>query len=174
MPPCERCAQADEPCLRKVQGPGCPRCGQRKVGCSLVGLKWKMSEKKEGKRRMLLEGLEEGSVALLELSDGVMEQVEAMAKELRRISAGILALVEGVRKLTEVVIGLGKKEVERKDKETEMKTVWRVHREVVTMIVEEESESEKEEEEKGDNGKEDREEETEGEEKEEMEGEEKE
>jgi hypothetical protein len=41
-------------------------------------------EEKEGKRRLLSEGLEEGSVAPLELSDRVMEQVEAMAKELRR------------------------------------------------------------------------------------------
>jgi hypothetical protein len=67
----------------------------------LVGLKWKISKKKEGKKRMMSEGLEEGSVALLELSDGVMEQVEAMAKELRKISGGLLALVEGVGKLTE-------------------------------------------------------------------------
>jgi hypothetical protein len=46
-----------------------------------VGLKRKTSEKKEDKKRMLSEGLEEGSVAPLELSDGVMEQVEAMAME---------------------------------------------------------------------------------------------
>jgi hypothetical protein len=167
MPPCERCVQANEPCLWKVQGPGCQCCGQRKVGCSLVGLKWKMSEKKEGKRRMLSEGLEEGSIAPLELSDRVMEQVEAMAKELRRTSGKILALVEGVRKLMEVVIGLGKKEVERKHKETETETVQRVDWEVATEIVEEKSESEEEEEEeKGDNRKEDGEEETEREEKE--------
>jgi hypothetical protein len=75
-----------------------------------VGLKRKTSEKKEGKKRLMSEGLEEGSVAPLELSDGVMEQVEAMAKELRKISGGLLALVEGVGKLTEVVAGLGKKE----------------------------------------------------------------
>jgi hypothetical protein len=137
-------------------------CGQRKVGCSLVGLKRKILEKKEGKRRLFLEGLEEGSVAPLELSDGVMEQVEAMAKELRRISGGILALVEGVGKLTEAVVGLEKKEVERRDKGTETETVWKVDWEVATKIVEEESESEEEEEEKRDNGKEDREEEMEG------------
>jgi hypothetical protein len=75
-----------------------------------------MLEKKEGKRRLLSEGLEEGSVALLEFSDGVIEQVEAIEKELRRISGGILALVEGVGKLTEAVVGLEKKEVERRDK----------------------------------------------------------
>jgi hypothetical protein len=33
--------------------------------------------------------VEEGLVALLKLSDGVMEQVKAMAKELRKISGGI-------------------------------------------------------------------------------------
>jgi hypothetical protein len=120
-----------------------------------------MSEKKEGKRRMMPERLEEGSVAPLELLDGVMEQVEAMAKELRKISGELLALVKGVRKLTEVVTGLGKKEVERKDKGTEMETVRRVDREVAMEIVEEESESEEEEEEKGDNGMEDGEQETE-------------
>jgi hypothetical protein len=37
------------------------------VGCSLVGLKRKTLEKKEGKKRMMSEGLEEGSVAPLEL-----------------------------------------------------------------------------------------------------------
>jgi hypothetical protein len=161
-PPCERCAQVDKPCLRKAQGPGCQCCGQQKVGCSLVGLKQEMSEKKEGKRRMLSEGLEEGLVAPLELSDGVIEQVEAMAKELRRISGGILALVEGVGKLTEAVIGLEKKEVERKDKETETETVHMVDQEVATEIVEERSESEEEEDEKGDEAeKEDRDQEME-------------
>jgi hypothetical protein len=49
-----------------------------------VGLRRKTSEKKEGKKRMVSEGLEEGSMAPLEFSDGVMEQVEAMAKELRK------------------------------------------------------------------------------------------
>jgi hypothetical protein len=59
---------------------------------------------------MVLEGAEEGSVAPLELSDGVMEQVEVMVKELKKISRGLWALVEGVGRLTEVVEGMGKKE----------------------------------------------------------------
>jgi hypothetical protein len=125
-----------------------------------VSLKRKTSEKKEGKKRMLSEGLEEGSVAPLELSDGVMEQVEAMAKELRRISRGIEALVEVVGRLMEVVMGLGKKEVEKEDKGTEMETVQRMDQEVETEIMEEESESE-EEEEKEDGRKEDGDQETE-------------
>jgi hypothetical protein len=125
-----------------------------------VGLKQKTLEKKEGKKRMMSEGLEEGLVAPLELSDRVMEQVEAMAKELRKISGGLLALVEGVGKLTEVVVGLGKKEVRKEDKETETEDVWKVDQEVTTGIVKEESESEGEEE-KRDDGIEDREQETE-------------
>jgi hypothetical protein len=95
-----------------------------------------MSEKKEGKRRLLSEGLEEGLVAPLELSDRVMEQVEAMAKELRRIGGGIKALVEVVGRLMEVVTGLGKKEAERRNEETETETVWKVDWEVATEIVE--------------------------------------
>jgi hypothetical protein len=104
---------------------------------------------------MLLEGLEEGSVAPLELSDGVMEQVEAMAKELRRISGGIEALVEVVGRLMEVVMGLEKEEVEKEDKGTEMEMVWRMDREVEMEIIEEESVSEEEEKEKEDSGKKD-------------------
>jgi hypothetical protein len=148
----------DEPCLWKARGPGCLRCGQWKVGCSLVGLKQKISEKKEGKKRMMSEGLEEGLVAPLELSDGVMEQMKAMAKELRKISGGLLALIEGVEKLTEVVAGLGKKEVRKEDKETEMEDVQRMDKQTETEKREDDSKQEEESEEeegKEDDGKED-------------------
>jgi hypothetical protein len=124
----------------------------------LVGLKRTISEKKEGKKRMLSEGLEEGLVAPLEFSDGVMEQVEAMAKELRNISGGLLALVEGVGKLMEVVVGLGKKEGRKEDKETEMEGVQRMDKQTETERREEDSEEEAESEEeegKEDDGKED-------------------
>jgi hypothetical protein len=123
-----------------------------------VGLKWKLSEKKEGKKRMMLEGLEEGSVAPLELSDGVMEQVEAMAKELRRVSGGIWALVEGIRRLTEVVEGVGKEGMRKEDKETETEDVQRMDKQMETERREEDSEEEEESEEevgKEDDGKED-------------------
>jgi hypothetical protein len=123
----------------------------------LVGLKQKISEKKEGKKRMLSEGLEEGSVAPLEFSDGVMEQVEAMAKELRKISGGLLALVEGVGKLMEVVVGLGKKEGRKEDKETETEGVQRMDKQTETEKRDDDSEEEEESEEEGkeDDGKED-------------------
>jgi hypothetical protein len=124
-----------------------------------VGLKWKISEKKKGKKRMMSEGLEEGSVALLEPSDRVMEQVEVMAKELRKISGGLLALVEGVGKLMEVVAGLRKKEVRKENKETETENVWRMDKQTERERREEDSEEEEESEEeerKEDDGKEDR------------------
>jgi Mg-chelatase subunit ChlI len=124
----------------------------------LVGLKQKILEKKEGKKRILSEGLEEGLVAPLELSDRVMEQVEAMAKELRKISGGLLVLVEGVGKLTKVVAGLGKKEVRKEDKEMETEDVQRIDKQTETEKREDDSEEEEESEEeegKEDDGKED-------------------
>jgi hypothetical protein len=113
----------------------------------LVGLKRKISEKKEGKKRMMSEGLEEGSVAPLELSDRVMEQVEVMAKELRKISGGLLVLVEGVGMLMEVVVGLGKKEVRKENKETETEDVQRMDKQTERENREEDSEDEEESEE---------------------------
>jgi hypothetical protein len=111
----------EKECQQKVRGPGCKRCVQQKVGCSVVGLKRKGSEKRVEQR--VMEDVVEGLIAPLELSDRVMEQVEAMAKELLKISRGIWALVEGVGRLTEVVEGMGKKEVKKVDKETEMEEV---------------------------------------------------
>jgi hypothetical protein len=113
----------------------------------LVGLKRKISEKKEGKKRLMSEGLEEGSAAPLEFSDRVMEQVKAMAKELRNISGGLLALVEGVGKLMEAVVGLGKKEGRKEDKETETEDVHRMDKQTETERREDDSEEEEESEE---------------------------
>jgi cobalamin biosynthesis protein CobT len=123
-----------------------------------VGLKRKLSETKEGKKRMMSEALEEGSVAPLELSEGVMEQVKAMAKELRRISGGIWALVEGIGRLMEVVEGVGKKGIRKEDKEMETEDVQRMDKQTETERREEDSEEEEESEEevgKEDDGKED-------------------
>jgi hypothetical protein len=134
-----------------------------------VGLRQKTSEKKEGKKRMVSEGLEEGSAAPLELSDGVMEQVEAMAKELRNISGGIWALVEGVGKLMKAMEGVGKEGIRKEDKEMETEDVQRMDKQTETERREEDSEGEEEsekEEEKGDGGEGDRDQEMEGIEKE--------
>jgi hypothetical protein len=137
--PCKQCIKVEEEGRQKVRGPGCERCTQRKVGCSVVGLKRKGSEKRAERR--VTEDVDKGPIAPLELSDRVMEQVEVMAKELRNISGGIWALVEGIGRLTEAVEGMGKKEVRKVDKETEMEEDSKE---------EEESEEEEEEEKKGD------------------------
>jgi hypothetical protein len=90
-----------------------------------MGLKRKGAERKV-EQRMVMEDMEEGSVALLELSDRVMEQVKTIAKKLGNINRGIWALVAKVKKLMEVVEGLGRKEVEKADKEIKTKEVQKV------------------------------------------------
>jgi hypothetical protein len=42
-------------------------------------------------------GEKNSAAPIMELSDGFIEQVKAMAKELKNISGGIWALVEGIR-----------------------------------------------------------------------------
>jgi hypothetical protein len=72
-------------------------------------------------QRMLSEGAENGLAApLMELSDSFMEQMELMAKELGSINEGIWALVAGVKKLTEAIKWMEKKEVEKVEKQMEM------------------------------------------------------
>jgi hypothetical protein len=34
-------------CLKKANGPGCKQCGERKVRCSLVGLRRTVEKKKD-------------------------------------------------------------------------------------------------------------------------------
>jgi hypothetical protein len=95
----------------------------RKVRCSLVGMKWRV-EKKEGRQRLVSEDGEENSAApMMELSDGFIEQMETMAKELRRISGEIWALVEGVGKLADVMEWSERVGVEKVEKEVEMEPV---------------------------------------------------
>jgi hypothetical protein len=102
-------------------------------------MRWKTTEKKEEKRRMVLEvDSENVATPFVELSDGFMEQMELVVGSLGRISEEILALVDGVKDLVEVmkrkeasemdgeqeVVEVGvqtleKLEIERVDKETE-------------------------------------------------------
>jgi hypothetical protein len=145
IPPCDRCVKVEEECQWKAWGLGCKRCAQWKVGCSVVGLKRKGSEKRAERR--VTEDADEGPIALLELSDGVIEQVEAMVKELRRISGGIWVLVEGIGKLMEAMEGMKKEEVRKVDKVTETQEVQRVNKQTETEEKKEDSEEEEESEE---------------------------
>jgi hypothetical protein len=105
-------------------------------------LKRKGSEKRAEQR--VTEEVDEGLIAPLELSDGVIEQVEAMAKELRKISGGVWALVEGIRRLMEVIEELGREEVEKVDKETETEKVQKVDKQTEMEGKEEDSKEEEE------------------------------
>jgi hypothetical protein len=97
-------------------------------------------ERKEEKRRMVSEvDSENVATPFVELSDGFMEQMELVVRNLGRINEGIWALVDGVKDLVEVmkrkeasemdgdqevveagVQTLEELVVERVDKETEM------------------------------------------------------
>jgi hypothetical protein len=59
-------------------------------------MRWKMTEKKEEKKRMVSEVDSENiAVPLVELSDSFMEQMELAVRSLGKISEGIWALVMG-------------------------------------------------------------------------------
>jgi hypothetical protein len=130
----------------------------------LVGIKRRV-EKKEGKQRIVSEGGEENLVVpMMELSDGFMEQVEAIVKELRNINGRIWALVEGIGRLMEVVEEVGKEGARKEDKETEMEDVQRMDKQTETErkeIDSEEEEGSEKEEGKEDGGEEDGDQETE-------------
>jgi hypothetical protein len=98
-------------------------------------MKWRV-DKKEGKRRLVSKGGEEDLVApMMELTDGLMEQMEAMVKELRRISGGIWTLVEGVGKLMEVMEWLEKMGAEKVEKGVEMEIIQKVDKGIETEIL---------------------------------------
>jgi hypothetical protein len=120
----------------------------------------KQKTDKEGRWRLVLEGVEENLAApIMELSDGFMEQMEAMVKELRKIGGGIWALVKGVGKLMEIMEQLERMEMSKVEKEVEIENVQRVNKGTVTEIMseegsEEDSEGEKEEDKEGNRDKE--------------------
>ena len=46
MPPCQQCTDAWQVCQGKMCGPGCWRCSQQKIGCSIVEVRKKGKGKK--------------------------------------------------------------------------------------------------------------------------------
>jgi hypothetical protein len=121
------------------------------------------TDKKEGKQRLVLEGAEEDLVApIMELSDESMEQMEAMAKELRRIGGGTWALVEGVERLTEVMEWLEKMGMNKAEKEVETENVQRVDKGMEMEIMSEEESEEDSDGEKEEDKKENRDKEMDG------------
>jgi hypothetical protein len=96
-------------------------------------MRQKMVEKKEEKKRMMLEvDLENIAAPFVELSDGFMEQMELAVGNLRRINEEIWALIDGVKDLVEVI---RRKEVSEVDGDQEVVETG--------ILTEEESELEK-------------------------------
>jgi hypothetical protein len=130
-PACDSCRKAEVDSLQKARGPGCERCARRKVKCSLVGERKKERKTEPG---VLTGPNSDGVLApLVELSDGFMEQIEAMGRKMGETNDGIWVLVRGVGRLTEVVGRLVESREREKNGERKMESgvqtepeVWRV------------------------------------------------
>jgi hypothetical protein len=80
-------------------------------------MRWKMVERKEGKRMALEVDLENVTAPFVELSDRFIEQMKLAVGSLSRINEGIWVLVDGVKDLVEV---MRKKEVSETDGDQEI------------------------------------------------------
>ena len=121
-PPCERCVKAEAECLKKATGPGCKRCAERKVGCSLVGLRRKVekkAERAEERRRVLLEPEADNIPLSLELVE-LVSQIATNMDLMERLVMGVDRIGKGLELVAEK---LGeKKEEKKKRKDTGMQT----------------------------------------------------
>ena len=92
MPPCRQCEGGGATCYRKMCRPGCWRCSQWKIGCSMVEAK-----KRKGKETEVIKVKRSGKGNRVEMgeTDRRMEAMEAMVTEMRRIADGVEVLVAG-------------------------------------------------------------------------------
>ena len=100
VPPCRQCEGAGVTCYGKTHGPGCWRCLQHKIGCSVVEAK-----KRKGKETEVIKVKRSGKGNRVETgeTDRRMEAMEAMVTEMRRIADGVEALVAGQQ---EIIAGI--------------------------------------------------------------------
>ena len=109
-------------CLKKATGPGCKRCAERKVGCSLVGLRRKTEKKAERveERRRLLSEPESDNIPLsLELVE-LVSQIATSMDLMERLVMGVDRIGKGLETLMEK---LGdRKEKEKVKKSVEIQT----------------------------------------------------
>ena len=89
VPPCHQCQVADSPCYRKTWGPGCWRCYQQKIGCSMVEKKkkGKETEERSGKVEETIMVKRGGRTKKAE-TDKLTEVLERMAESMERIADG--------------------------------------------------------------------------------------
>ena len=85
VPPCCQCEGTGVTCYGKTCGPGCWRCSQRKIGCSVVEAK-----KRKGKETEVIKVKWSGKGNKIERgeTDWRTEAMEAMVVEMRRIVSG--------------------------------------------------------------------------------------
>ena len=103
--------RAEAECLKKTKGPGCKRCAERKVGCSLVGLQRKV-ERKEERRRVLSEPEADNVPMSLELVE-LVSQIAASMDLMERLVMGVDRIGKGL----EVIAERMEKKKEKKDAE---------------------------------------------------------
>ena len=128
-PPCQQCVNVRQVCYGKTRGPGCWRCSQWKIGCSIVEA-WKKGKGKEAEVVRVKQTEKKGEETELgELKD----LLKKMVKALERVADGIEGLVEGqeelieqqrstglgVEKMLRVIEGKDRKREEEREKEWE-------------------------------------------------------
>ena len=100
VPPCCQCEGTGATCYGKMHGPGCWRCWQQKIGCSMVEVK-----KRKGKETEVIKVKQsrKGNRVDMGEMDRRTEAMEAMVTEMRRIVDGVEALVAGQQ---EIIAGI--------------------------------------------------------------------
>ena len=86
VPPSHQCEGAGATCYGKTRGPGCWRCSQQKIGCSVVE-----ARKRKGKETEVIKVKQSRKGNRLEMGemDRRTEAMEAMVVEMRRIVDGV-------------------------------------------------------------------------------------
>ena len=119
MPPCHQCEGAGATCYRKTHGPGCWRCSQWKIGCSMVEAK-----KRKGKETEVIKVKQSGKENRVETgeTDRRTEAMEAMVTEMRRIADEVEALVAGQQ---EIIAGIDRVVEEQRLLGFGVEVLWR-------------------------------------------------
>ena len=130
-PPCQQCTNAGQTCYGKTQGPGCWRCSQRKIGCSIVEAR-KKGKGKEAEvvrvKRMEKQGEETELGELKEILKKMVKAMEQVADGIENLVEGQEELIEqqrstglGVEKMLRVIEGKDQKREEEREREWEEK-----------------------------------------------------
>ena len=120
-PPCQQCVNARQVCYGKTRGPGCWRCSQRKIGCSIVEAR----KKGKGKETEVIRVKRvEKRCEDTELGE-IKDILKKMVKVMERMADGIEGLAEGQEELIDQQrsTGLGVEKllrvIEEKDRKRE-------------------------------------------------------